>query len=630
MIYANILLILFIAMLVSFIIGKDMEDVLPPCLFVFLLMLYGIAILGKSHHSYLASILVFGAIWVYYIAKNKRIIPKLKDIKSKLFTPGFILYLAVIVVMFIAYCNHFVTVWDDFHYNATFPKDMYYYGTMPTGFKSATFYRSYLPLMQMFFYWGFQGIRDFSEPLMFQYKMFLIYTCLLPIFKQVNEGKKFKRISAGIIATLLPFSFMYELMESLSMDTFMACIFGYALVVVLYEKRDWFTYVKIASSLLALSLVKQISPIFVAVVFGTWFVKDLVLCISDRRKSEDNKLSSENRVFYKNEIIAFICSGALSGIAIISWKIFCNIKGNTVYLSNKLSESTAGGLFVLPDYGKKTIHDFIISIAIQNMSLAFNGMSLALVLVVSIVMIGFIVKLRKGDEGIYAGYIVIGLGLIGYLAVLLYTYIFVFEPWEAESLSSIDRYFGTYAIVLIYVPLMGLMQKSSAKVTGINDVRWERYSLIITSAIVILTLPVTNMISYLIPPVYNMVKAEQLTVVNGVKEEVLKVNPASLETRTVLMVTNEENTLYARDVVYNLIPLVPTQLLVTPDMGDMSQEVLNKCEDEHVYYVYFPDKFIDDIASKEEITRAIKDETGPEKGKLYYYDEEEKIIKPLE
>ena len=111
----NLVLILIAAVLVSDIIKRRIEDVLPPLVFTLLLILYGVAILGKAHHSYAGTFILFALLWVFYIVKRKRPFPSPASLKELVLSTGFIIYLVVIVLMFIAFCNHFVIVWDDFH-----------------------------------------------------------------------------------------------------------------------------------------------------------------------------------------------------------------------------------------------------------------------------------------------------------------------------------------------------------------------------------------------------------------------------------------------------------------------------------------------------------------------------------
>ena len=241
------------------------EDVLPPYVMTLLLFLYALAILKKVHHAYFLSLcffaLIFAAFLFLLIRRIKNAQGKLRVDKALLVNllkehAGFILFLVLCVLVCWCYSTHFVLVWDDFHYNATFPKNCYTYGTMPTGSHLATHYKSYLPLLQLFFYWGFQG-SGFSETLMFDYKMVLIYVLLLPFFKRIPKLKIASAIALSLITAILPFLFLYEVQESLSMDTVMGLLFAYAVIGIASEKeRDLIDYYGILVSLLCLTLIK--------------------------------------------------------------------------------------------------------------------------------------------------------------------------------------------------------------------------------------------------------------------------------------------------------------------------------------------------------------------------------------
>lgn len=305
-----------------------------------LLGIYGLAVLKKSHHAFLLSLFAFAAIWLFYIVKEKRLLPSIGEIKAK-FTPlpvGFICYVLVCIVMLYCYHNHFVLGWDDFHYNATFPKDMYYYGTMPVGVNSTTSYKDYLPILQLFYYWGFQGIKAFSEPLMFQYKIVLIYTCMLPLFKQMNVTKGLKRVSVFIISVILPYISLIEILDSLSMDALMAVVFGYAVIMIAFEKkRDWFCYYRILTALLVLILVKTIAAMFAGICLGIWlFMENCDIRFIKREDKND-----EGHEIRKRVCIYFGSCIAVLG-AYLSWKLFCMCNGNSTYLKQKLAESMSG------------------------------------------------------------------------------------------------------------------------------------------------------------------------------------------------------------------------------------------------------------------------------------------------
>ena len=375
----NLVILLAVAILLSFIINKDIEDVIPPFLFTVLVGIYVVAILGKSHHSLLLSFFGFVGIWAIYIIKQRKILPTIGEIKAK-FTPlpiGFIVYLIVCIVFVLLYSNRFVVGWDDLHYAATFPKDMFYYGTMPVGINSCTKYRDYLPLLQLFFYWGFQGIGDFSEPLMFQYKIVLIFTCMLPFFKLLTQNKGIKRICILIITIILPYTCLIEVLDGLSMDTVMALFFGYALVAVFDRKKcDWFYYYKIISALLVLVLIKSIALMFAGFVVAIWFIVELY---DIKSKDKRGKLTTA----------AIFCGGSLlTGVAYGSWKIFCIKHGNSTYLSDILSNNLEAGTskFSLPDYGVETIRKFVSSLATMPTNLGRTGFTVITAIIFIIVL----------------------------------------------------------------------------------------------------------------------------------------------------------------------------------------------------------------------------------------------------
>lgn len=609
----NLLLIVIAAVLITDLLGRRIEDVLPPVVFALLLILYCVALLGKAHHSYQGTLILFAALWVFYIVKKKRLFPSLDHLKKNVITSGFVTYLAVLAVLFIAYSTHFVTVWDDFHYNATFPKDMFYYGTMPYGNHSATYYRSYPPLMQLFFYWGFQGIGSFSEPLMFRYKMFLIYTCLLPLYKRVGYRTDLLRsLMMDVVITAMPFLFMYELMESLSMDTFMAMLFAYAVTGICFtDRHDRFDQAGIILSLSCLTLVKQIAPIFTAIALFTWAVS-LIVRHKDNKRSMLSKLPS---------LIPWLIAAGMTVGSWYSWKHFCSVKGNSVYLSSKLLESitaSAGGInSLMSEYGNDTVTNFLKALITCHTSLEKNGLTLIITLAVAFAASFLAYKATK-DRIHTACTICMTAGLGGYLLVLLYTYLFVFEEWEAKSLSSIDRYLGTYALALMYTAVYQIMMTE------------KRFKWVLPAftTLTLICFPWKSAYANLVPAVYSADHSDTKAVLDEVAVELSAADPAKLEPRCIMVVNSETNSVYSRGLIYDLIPHIPVEYHVE-NSEEQSSDLLEKCRDESVYYVYFSDHLANDGKKSAAVTGALEDGVSLKSGMMYRYDEERNIITEL-
>ena len=382
----NLLLLLFFGILLSFAVKRDLEEVFPPFVFTLLMGIYATAILGKAHRSFQLSLFAFAGIWIFYIVKERRILPSIRNIKEK-FMPipvGFLCFLGVCALMMYCYHSHFVIGWDDLHYNATFAKDMYYYGTMPVGTASTTHYKDYLPLMQLFYYWGFQGNGGFSEVLMFQYKLVLAYTCMLPFFHKINRSKGLKRLAWFMTALILPFISLIEILDSLSMDAVMALMFGYTLVLIMREKkRDWFFYYRVIAGILALTMMKSIALMFSGICLGVWLFREM-----SELKRKDFKAEIKHLLLYLMAWFAVFASWA-------SWKIFCRRNGNSGYLNKMLADDLSGGAIKFPSYASETIQNILKSLLTMHTNFGRFGITIVAAFAMTIVLCMIMRKIRS-------------------------------------------------------------------------------------------------------------------------------------------------------------------------------------------------------------------------------------------
>ncbi len=576
----GLLILLFACLLTSYILDRDPEEILPPFLMTLMLGVYSLGILKKSHHAYsfsLCAFAVIGALFVIVLIRRMRsdattykksLLISAKEWPKKHI--GFIIFLITCVLAIYAYSTHFVYVWDDFHYNATFPKDCWFYGTMPTGTHLATYYKSYFPLQQLFLYWGFQS-SGFSEPMMFGYKMVLIYSLLMPLFQRINVHKGITLILAVIFPVVLPFLFMYEVQESLSMDTVIACFFIYAMIRILYEKkRDWLCYYSILTALMCLTLMKTISILFTIVCLGAWMTDHLFRSRLDHEK------------FFNREYWLIISGGVISFASYISWNVFCKINGNTTYLSQNLASNIEGGI-TFPEYGSTTIHKLHQSLLTMHLDLAPRGLTLFsafLLCVLIMVILAFHKHVTVEDQ---VASVMLFVGFLGYFAVLCYTFLFVFEPWEAEELSSLDRYLGTYATVLTGVFMYRLLisDKPTSSRTG---------RIVIPAIIVILlfSLPFEQLRDVLIPSRYIESRSDIYAERQEAAKEASAIMDQNLAPGLILIVDDHGNSVYSRSLDYEVIPFVAMEFVASEiEKEDRTQRLYDTIDDERPDYVYF-------------------------------------------
>lgn len=576
----GLIVLLLVGLMLAYIHKKNIEDVLPPFVMTLMLFNYALAIIGKGHHSFMLSMCLFALIVVVaaaiFIRRTFVLKEKLQiNYKNHI---GFYVFLAVCLIMAYCYSTHFVNVWDDFHYNATFPKDCYYYGTVPYGYNLATFYKSYLPLLQLFFYWGFQGF-GFSESMMFVYKMILIYTLLLPLYKKANTSTGLTKVVSLIFPTILPFLFMFEVQESLSMDTVMAAIFAYAVIMISCEDKekdgtDIFRMYCILVSTVCLILMKSIAAMFAGITLGIW----LFVLIVKRRKGS------------ALEWISFLVTGIAALSAWLSWKIYCNIHGNTTYLSNILADNLSGdGKFALPSYGPQTIKNILKSIATLNLNLSRSGMSLLTVVVIAALLLVILKLIGQFDRIDFWTVLILCAGLLVYIAFLCYSYCFIFEQWEAEDLSSLDRYFGTYAFVISYVVLYRVI--GTVKANGDEGILMKCLPRILMGVLVVffITLPFMSLRNVLNPYGYLEARADLYNIRNEVSEEMETLTAEGRTMGYIVIVNNSENDMYSRSMDYEVIPLVsrPFNSGAYDNLSDRQAAFDEKIDDIRPDFIYF-------------------------------------------
>ncbi len=588
----GLLILLFVGLMLSYVLDRDPEEIFPPFVMTVMIGIYSLALLKKSHHAFFASICVFSLIAVYFVYKLLRYLKNIRysgttGLTGMLFKwlrnhIGFLVYLSVCILAIYCYSTHFVHVWDDFHYNATFPKDCYFYGTMPTGVRSATHYKSYLPLQQLFFYWGFQS-SGFSEPMMFQYKMVLIYTLLLPFFQRIGRvSGTIMNIIVAVFPIVVPFLFLYEVQESLSMDMVLASLFCYAFINIIYgEKRDWLLYYSISASLVCLTLMKTISVFFTLICLFAWI---LVILIK-RRKGRLGLITAES-IWWAVSCLA--CAGAY-----LSWTVFCRINGNSTYLSRNLISNMKNGM-VIPEYTVDTIRNMLKSLATLHLNLGSRGLTMLAVGVIVFIIcliLGLHGLINQGDK---VAIFTLILGFIGYFAVLCYTFVFVFEQWEAEELSSLDRYFGTYAAVLCGIFFFRLILAYES-----DDLILYKISAVVLTIVLFISLPYESLVDVLIPSRYIPTREELYHGRQEAAQEAIPIIDRNLTQGIIMVVNDRGNNIYSRSLDYELIPHVAYEFNVydyeKQGIAGVFEERLLDVRPDYVYFTLHEQK-ADDIS----------------------------------
>jgi len=597
-----LIILIFFSILLSFAIDRDVEDTIPVFVFSFLTCLFVLAVLKKPHHAFELSLVGFVCVWGFYIFRKRRIFPSIAQIKDK-FMPipvGLIVYFATLLVMWFAYSNHVVNNWDDFHFNATFARDMYTYGGMPVGWKAATSYKNYKPFMQMFYNWGFQATGGYSEPLMFRYKNFLVYTACLPLFKRIDVVKGIcKKVCIAVFTIILPYLFMYEMVDSLSMDGLMGLLAGYSLCAIVFdEKRDWFSYLQIAVGLVALTLVKASAIMFTAICFAVWFFVEIC---------NYKNIDKQEKI---KRTIGFVGTGIINLSLWGMWSRFCKVNGNVTFLNDILDEHLDNNTG-LPWFGKSTIINGFKGLFTTSMNL--GRFSLTLMAVVLIFCILAVIMIRKGmlersDHWVY--FTLIG-AIAPYYIVLMYTYIYVFFEYEAIALASYDRYLGTYATMLMFYILYQLTEH--------EDILNMVYVGVAGLCFVSLNFP--YLYNCLVPTAYTEYKKEIIEERRDAEDEIARLMPEDYkrDAQQMLIVSNEDQTVYGRGLDFAVLPYVAYEVNISSLDSNIADVLAERLKNETIDYVYFCDRL-----ERADITVCddLIDGGNASSGTLYMYNED--------
>ena len=336
---------------------------------------------------------------------------------------GIIIFALCSVFIYFAFRGHIVTNWDDFNYWANFPKNLYYSDAFVSGPASTTIFKDYMPIVQIYLYAILKFYGAFDEGVLFVAHNVLILTFLIPFF-EINTDDLRRSVIRVFAGTLLIPAFSFQPFHCLGVDIIISAVFGYLLIRIFSTKnRDIWFYTELIILLSFLTLVKAMAIIVVAIV--------IILVWIDVNK--------KNRIC----ILYSIASSIIPICFYFSWHLFCRIKGNTSYLSDKAISNVNGGAFVLPEYAGTVVRKYIEALLSLNLNGGKIGASAVaiMIFVIAIARYGFKdIKNKKLMWGI------ISVGFFGYLLSLLYTYLFVFEEWEALSLSSFDRYISLYLL----------------------------------------------------------------------------------------------------------------------------------------------------------------------------------------
>ncbi len=553
---------------------RKAEETLPVVVFLLMILIYIAGILGViAHVLELILLYVFsGTVFFLLLGHFLRKIPVRQYLSScigLLRSPGIWIFAFLVVFFSICTLHMRVTNWDDLHYWAIFSKNMAYINGVPTGDMSSSLYRDYFPIVQYLYYPVFRILGGYRESAMFAVDYFLIYLALLPLLIRHEGQSLLSWCTSVLLAVALPFICSFQMLHCLGVDIIMTFLFGAGIIWIFDERDDLFYFLRITILSTALTLSKTTALIFSAVLIGLFFVKRV----------------SKTKRFW----ISFILLSASNLIFYFSWKYFCRLKGNTTYLSDNLSSNLDQSGIVFPEYTKETIYSFLKSLFTFHLN--GSGLGLSAMAMLAVFLAAFILYFRNSREKLRDGtalFILIA-GMIGYLLVLIYVYLFVFDPWEATSLSSYDRYITTCFGALLYTGFYFLSR--------IPLMRFQYlYSCI--ALILLFTVNYSYIAQTLVPSGFRTCYGETLARRDRIDQELQSVLPPDLHYGDhILYVDDKYDMERSKMIPYCSVPYVAR--IIWPDENQPLTEeyILSEAERFQAKYVIFLERSKDLLPS---------------------------------
>ena len=437
---------------------KKIHEVIQPAVFAVVLCVYVFAlILPLSVAIWICVGIVVAEILAVSVKtwRNRQRTDRINVLK-RVFTPQAIILLAVCVLLCALMSNRRVFFYDDLSYWAIYTKNIFCIDKLPHLFENySVSYKDYTPIIQIMQYIALFGRKSFSEPVMFQSNVCLIYILLLPLISGFEDKEKpaGTRIVSVILYIIFPHILTSQFYYRLGVDLFLALVFGYSLYLIFdirkmnksgeedqggkLKQEEVFRMISLLLSLSFLALIKSsgiVLCIFAIILFA---VREIIIA-----KNISSGNGSRLKALVKTALIVIFAFGSY-----FSWQLFLRYSWNNGYLSDRVKAGVTGGGLAFPEYTKEVVINYIKHFFTYPLTRNTWGVT-AFVVIVFIVIAYIITRPAYDNAGsgkVYKTlFVCLIIGFILFCIAHLSMYLFVFDEWEAHGLLEFDRYITQY------------------------------------------------------------------------------------------------------------------------------------------------------------------------------------------
>lgn len=402
-------------------------------------------------------------------------------------SPQFFILVIVCTFFCILLSNRHVFFYDDLSYWALYTKNIFAIDHLPHLFENCSVdYKDYTPIIQILQYIALFGRKTFSESVMYQTNICLIYILLLPLLSGIEDKTRpvAIRIASVVMYVIFPHILTAQFYYRLGVDLFMALAFGYALYLIFAdEENEMWKMTCLVLDLSFLTLIKSSAVVLSIFALVFYVVKQSYLI----------KGKSKKPFVIKTLILCVFMFGSY-----LSWNMFLRWSWNNGYLTNRIKSGVKSGSFAFPEYTREVVLNYIghfFTYPLTRNTYGITAFTVVVFMVLVFAVLCITKKSRKEDTALFVTAVVC---FVIFALAHMSMYLFIFDEWEAHGLLEFDRYITQYLGGTFFVYVFVLMQSIKS-----SEDRAASRMLYVFMAVFIALLPYADMQHYLIPANYE-------------------------------------------------------------------------------------------------------------------------------
>lgn len=445
---------------------RRFEEVLPFFLMCSILIIFLSGFLNQLMIGYIIAFTVaaiFPIFIIIQLIKRK----DLSDLRKKIFTPGFCVFLILYTFIYILNVNRGFTIWDEISHWGPMVKETLRIDKFYSAAESAlVVHKDYPPAITLFEAIWCKLSGGYKEAYLYTSLQILSLSLFFPALSKFNWAKNRNTVlkiillvivilSANIIIRVGEASFY----QTIYIDCFLGLLFGHCLFLVVQEKQlTKFGLSRLSAALTVLLLTKQMGLVFFLIVLAALVINQSIIHRNTFKEIISRKPTKQSTILM---ISVLICILVVPMLFMFSWNTYLSahdIHGQFSISDIKIIEligiisGNSGEAYqhiALGNFARSLINDGLV-----ERPITFSYWQLMILSSVVFFLIGKYGRRDFEKYQISGLNIVVFLGAIGYAFVMLLLYVFSFSSHEAMKLASHERYLNTYWFAVFALAMM--------------------------------------------------------------------------------------------------------------------------------------------------------------------------------